>query len=105
MKACYGTCVAALWLFACSSELRESTDQQAYMQGQGTQLQGIQLQGIQAQGMTMLGFQLDRATLNGAALTNLRVERGELVAERNQATLHGDDLVGAYLYAQVRNTR
>jgi hypothetical protein len=69
---------------------------------QGTQLQGVQLQGPVAD-MTMVGFQFAGATLNGAALTNLRVEGGQLVAERNQTTLRGEALRDAHLLAQVRD--
>src|SRR5882672_10627853 len=69
---------------------------------QGTQLQGTQLQGAVA-GMTMQGFQFTGATLNGAALTNVHVEKGELVADQNQTTLRGTSLADAHLYAQVHN--
>jgi ADYC domain len=98
----YITWCAALCLSGCTSQA-ESINQQAIMENQGTQLQGIQLQGTQVQGMTMQGFQFAGATLGGAALVNVRVEKGELVAEQNQVTLHGAALVGAHLYAQVRN--
>jgi hypothetical protein len=97
------TWFAVLWLWGCASQA-ESTTQQAIMENQGTQLQGIQLQGTQVQGMTMQGFQFAGATLGGAPLMNVRVEKGELVAEQNGVTLHGGALQYAHLYAQVRNT-
>jgi hypothetical protein len=102
MRCCIPWC-AALCLSACSSAAGRSADQQAEMQNQGTQLQGIQLQGTQLQGMTMLGFQFAGATRNGAALTNVRVEKGELVAEQDQVTLRGADLIDAHLHAQVHD--
>jgi len=73
------------------------------MQMQGTQLQGMQLQGAQVLGMTMQGFQFAGATLDGAALTNLRIEQGELVAEQGQVTRRGVDLANARLLAHVQN--
>ncbi|HEY0483948.1 MAG TPA: ADYC domain-containing protein [Kofleriaceae bacterium] len=94
--------LGVLLLSACA-EPELGRVQQAYMSQQGTQLHGIQLQGTQAAGMTLQGFQLEGATLNGAALVNLRVEHGELVAEQGQVTYHGADLVNAQVYAQVRN--
>jgi hypothetical protein len=113
MTRFYITCIAALWVPACASEVVEtSSDQQAslevqgtQLQGtqlQGTQLQGTQLQGTQLQGMTMQGFQFAGATLGGAALANVRVEHGELVAEQDQVRLHGASLIGAHLLAQLR---
>jgi len=90
-------------LGACVAEPASSTGQQAFMQNQGTQLHGVQLVGVQVQGMTLQGFQLDGATRHGAALRNVRVERGELVAELGQATLHGADLVDVHVFALVAN--
>jgi hypothetical protein len=89
---------------SCSTEtVQTSVTVQADFPLQGMQLHGIQLQGSQLQGMSMLGFQYAGATKNGTALSNLRVEKGELVAEQNQVTLRGLDLADAHLYAQVRN--
>jgi hypothetical protein len=105
------TGVAALCASACTAEvaatdehLQRTQQEEAQLQGtqlQGTQLQGTQLQGTQLQGVSMLGFQFAGATLGGVALINVRVERGELVAEQDRATLRGASLVGAHLYAQV----
>jgi hypothetical protein len=66
-------------------------------------MQGMTMQGTLLQGMTMQGMSLDGATLSGDALGNVRVERGELVAERGSITLRGTALVGVQLHAQVRN--
>jgi hypothetical protein len=51
----------------------------------------------------MHGFLVDGATQNGAALHNVHVERGEVVADSGGTTLRGTALVGAHLYAEVRN--
>ena len=114
MKYCI-SCITALYASACASEVT-TTDEQAgpqlqstprvQQQGtqlQGTQMQGTQMQGTQMQGMGLQGFLFAGATLGDDALMNLRVERGELVAEQDQVTLHGAALVGAHLYAQVAN--
>jgi hypothetical protein len=98
------TWAGMLFASACTSgTVATSSSAQADMQMQGTQLQGLTLQGTQLQGMTLQGFQLSGATLNGAALVNVRIEHGELVAEQNQVTLHGAELVDAHLFAQVHN--
>jgi ADYC domain len=103
MKGCR-ICVIAFCASACLSEpIHTSTDQQADMELQGTQLQGIQLHGTQVQGMTLQGFPFAGATLNAAALTNVRVEQGQLVAEQGQVTRRGADLVNAHLFAYVQN--
>jgi ADYC domain-containing protein len=102
--ASYHICFVAFCASACVSEpIHTSTDRQAEMELQGTQLQGIQLQGTQVQSMTMQGFQLAGATLNGAALANLRIEKGELVAELDQVTRHGAELINTHLFAHVQN--
>jgi hypothetical protein len=80
-----------------------STTAQPGMTLQGMTLQGMTLQGMTLQGMTLQGMNLDGATLSGNTLQHLRVERGEVVAERGSATLRGTALVGAHLYAQARN--
>jgi ADYC domain/Pentapeptide repeats (8 copies) len=102
--------VASLCAAYCACEAAESasTDEQATLrqQGsnlQGSNLQGSNLQGSNLQGMRMLGFQIDGATLGGRPLDSVRVEAGEIVAEQDQVTLRGVALVGAHLQAQVRN--
>jgi hypothetical protein len=80
-----------------------SSIEQAFISNQGTALQGLNLQGASLAGMTMQGFRVSGATLSGAALTRVRVERGELVAERGSTILRGTALAGAHLRAQVRN--
>ena len=102
-RACT-TWFAALCVSACSSAPeRSSSEEQDLWEQQGTALQGAQLQGTQAHDMTLVGFQFDGATLNGAALSNLHIEKGELVAEQNQVTLRGTDLKDAHLIAQLHN--
>jgi hypothetical protein len=96
--------VAALAMAACDPEVAVTT-QAIDMPNQGRELQGVQLQGNQLKGMAMVGFQFAGATQNGAPLTNVRVEHGELVAEQGGTTLHGDSLVGAHLIAQFRNIK
>ncbi len=97
-------CVVAFCASGCLSEpIHTASDKQAEMELQGTQLQGIQLQGVQVQGMTMQGFQFAGATLDGVALANTRIEKGELVAEQDQVTRRGTDLVNTHLFAYVQN--
>lgn len=97
--------LAALCLTGCAtaSPEGESSAAQGIMQQQGTQLQGLELLGTQTAGMTLLGFQTSGATLGTASLNNVRVESGEVVAERNGTTLRGAGLAGAHLFAQYRN--
>lgn len=100
----YRICIVAFYASACLSEpIQTSTSEQADMELQGTLLQGIHLQGPQVLGMTMQGFQFAGATLDGAALTNVRIEQGELVAEQGQVTRRGADLVHAHVFAHVQN--
>jgi hypothetical protein len=70
---------------------------------QGANLQGANLQGANLQGMNLQGILVAGATLAGAPLDNVRVERGEVVAEQGGVTLRGTALVGAQFHAQVRN--
>src|SRR3954469_22135790 len=102
-RACI-TWFAALCASACSSPPeRSSAEDQELWQQQGPALQGVLLQGSQAANMTLVGFQFDGATLNGAALSNVRIEKGELVAEQNQVTLRGAALVNAHVIAQLHD--
>jgi hypothetical protein len=74
------------------------------MQGmnmQGMNMQGMNMQGMNMQGMNMQGFQLGGATLGGRDLVNVRVEAGEVVAERDGVTLRGAALVGAHFVAHA----
>jgi hypothetical protein len=94
-------------LWACGvepSSTSTSTAEQPGISPQGISPQGISPQGISPQGMTMQGFLVGGATLAGAPLANVRVERGEVVAEQGGATLRGTALVGAHFLAQARNT-
>ena len=85
-------CVASISLAACTVDMDEP------------ETSTVSQNGMNMQGMNMQGFELGGATLSGASLSNLRVERGELVAERNGVTLRGTSLVGAHLYADYENT-
>jgi ADYC domain-containing protein/pentapeptide repeat protein len=97
-------CFAALCASYCSYDFVEtSTDEQFGSNLQGSNLQGTSLQGSNLQGMSMQGFQFSGATLGDVALVNPRVQQGELVAEQDQVTLRGASLVGAHVFAQVRN--
>src|SRR5262245_11246185 len=97
-------CVGSLCLslVACV-EAEISRDEQAAVVTQGTPLQGTPLQGISLSGTTMQGFLFDGAALNGLGLTNVRVEKGELVAEQGAATVRGTALNGTQLRAQVQD--
>ncbi|HEX3758898.1 MAG TPA: ADYC domain-containing protein [Kofleriaceae bacterium] len=86
-----------------SAPVSTASTEQAGMSPQGMSLQGMSLQGMSLQGMNMQGILVAGATLGGSPLDNVRVERGELVAEQAGATLRGTALVGAQLTAQVRN--
>jgi hypothetical protein len=91
-------------LCACvTAEPSLSIAEQAGMEMQGMEMQGMEMQGMEMQGMEMQGMQLGNATLSGVGLTNVRVERGELVAQRGATTLRGTALVGAHLLAEVRD--
>jgi len=80
-----------------------TTATQPGIEMQGIEMQGIEMQGIEMQGMTMQGFRVAGATLSGAALSNVRVERGEVVAERGSTTLRGTALKDAHFFAQVHD--
>jgi hypothetical protein len=53
--------------------------------------------------MSLQGFLVDGAVLEGVTLTSLRVEKGELVAQRGTETLRGDQLVGMELQGQAQS--
>jgi ADYC domain/Pentapeptide repeats (8 copies) len=92
-------------VYACQvTDEETSTEEQAGSNLQGSNLQGSNLQGSNLQGMTLQGFRIDGATLGGAPLTNLRVERGEVIADQGGVTLRGASLAGAQLQAQARST-
>ena len=90
-------CICGVALGGCGVEQTSSVVQP------GINMQGINMQGINMQGMAMQGFSVDGATLSGDPLTSVRLDRGELVAAHGGATLRGTSLVGAHLFAQVRN--
>lgn len=95
--------IAALWLAACSAEPAHDIDQQPVMTQQGTELHGLLPHGSQLQGKTIEGFRFAGATLNGSPLVNLRIDKGELIAEHNQVTLRGTALVNARVFAEAKN--
>jgi hypothetical protein len=71
------------------------------MQGvnmQGVNMQGVNMQGVNMQGVNMQGFAFGGMKLAHVDLDDARVERGELVAERNGVTLRGVALAGTRLY-------
>jgi hypothetical protein len=102
---CAATFGIALW--ACdvveTPEVETSTTEQAGRQLQGRQLQGRQLQGRQLQGSQLQGMRLSDATLSGATLANVRVSRGELLADCGGTTLRGTALAGTHLRGQVQD--
>jgi hypothetical protein len=93
-----GLCAGACGV---DEEATTSSVDQYGMNMQGMNMQGMNMQGMNMQGMNMQGFELGNATLSGRALDNLRVEKGELVADRAGVTLHGAQLVGAHLHARA----
>jgi hypothetical protein len=109
-------CISALCAFAyaCVANVaneESSSDEQASTQLNGTELNGSNINGSNINGsningMSLVGFKFTGATQGGVALTNLRVEMGELVAELNSATVRGPALAGARLQAlaKVPNT-
>jgi len=109
MKRRYAICVATVCvsIWACEVvdvEEETSSTEQAGSNLQGSNLQGSNLQGSNLQGMTLQGFRIDGATLGGAPLSNLRVERGEVIAERSGVTLRGAALAGTQLQGQAKST-
>lgn len=94
-------CTVGLALGACTVDMDE-LDTSTVTQN-GMNMQGMNMQGMNMQGMNMQGFELGGATLWGASLSNVRVERGELVAERQGVTLRGASLVGAHLYGDYES--
>ncbi len=95
----------AMTLCACAViETSESEVAQAGTQQQGQELQGQELQGQELQGMKLQGVRVGGATLNGSPLTNVHVERGEVVGQRGATILRGTALKDAQFKAQVRDT-
>src|SRR6185295_153523 len=76
---------------------------QKWVNNQSMELHGLNLQGASLAGMSMQGIRVAGATLSGVALTNVRIERGELVAQSGATTLRGLGLMNAHVFAQVRN--
>jgi hypothetical protein len=97
--------IAVLGTPACSVESPRRVDDQPLMQMQNGGLQGVVLQGNLVRDMTMRGFRFAGATRNGAPLSSLRLENGELVGVQNSVTLRGTALVDAHLFAEAQNNR
>lgn len=98
-------CIAALCAFYCSHHPADPVPGEPDVTFlQGSDVQGRSLFGFPGAITTTYGFLFGSATQNDAALSNVHIEDGELVAEQNQVSLQGSDLVGTHLYAQVRDT-
>lgn len=95
--------ITAISTSACSVEPPRQVDDQPLMQMQSSTLQGILMQGNVVHDMAMRGFRFAGATRNGAALSNFRVEKGELVAEQGGVTLRNTALVNTHLFAEAEN--
>jgi hypothetical protein len=101
----------AFVLTSCALDVPEpgtsSTEQAGInMQGinmQGINMQGINMQGINMQGMKLLGFDIAGATLGSAPLSDVHVDKGELVAYLGAVEKRGTDLIGAQLIAEARD--
>jgi hypothetical protein len=104
MRFCINTALGMTLaiLVGCAVD-QTSTVEQAGESQQGESQQGQSLHGQSLEDMSMQGIRLHGGTLSGVALTNVRVERGELVAQRGPVTLRGTSLVGAHLLADVRD--
>jgi hypothetical protein len=90
---------------ACGAVEPEQTTsvEQPWINNQSTTLHGMNLQGASLANMSMQGIRFAGATLSGAPLSNVRIERGELVADSGSTTLRNTALSGAHVFAQVRN--
>ncbi len=100
--------LVALTACAVPDEVHVSSAEQqgVNMQGvnmQGVNMQGVNMQGVNMQGVNMQGFALDGVTL-GSPLSNARIEKGELVAQRGATTLRGTALAGAHLFGEFTDT-
>ena len=105
--------MAAALLAGCVVEVEDapatSTIDQAgmNMQGmnmQGMNMQGMNMQGMNMQGMNMQGFLFEGVTLSPHNLRDVRVHKGELIADRGGQTLRGTALVGARFIARVASS-
>jgi len=102
------SCVVVLGvsLSACEvveTEISTGETEQAGVTMQGVTMQGVTMQGVTMQGMSLQGFRLGEATLGSVPLSNLRVYRGELFAERGGVTLRGTSLAGALLRGEAQD--
>jgi hypothetical protein len=107
MKQSIPSAILAFTLVACGAVETPaevtSTAEQFNVKRQGMEMQGMEMQGMEMQGMEMQGMRLGTMTMSSETLRNVRVVKGELIAERGSNTLRGTELIGALLQAQVRN--
>ena len=98
-------CTVALstFVYACVLSEDTSTDEQANTNLNSPNLNGSSMNGSSMNGMSLLAFQFDGATHGGEPLTNLRVENGELKAEKDAVPLAGTGLQGAVLQGMARD--
>jgi hypothetical protein len=68
---------------------------------QGMNMQGMNMQGMNMQGMNMQGMNMQGATLGSHQLQNLRIVKGEVIAERGGHTLRDTSLTGARFTARA----
>jgi hypothetical protein len=101
--AIIGSALCACGVESTGDLAETSTTEQPGITMQGITMQGITMQGITMQGMTLQGIRFAGAALSGDPLSNVRIERGEVVAERAGTTLRGTSLVGAHFFADARN--
>jgi hypothetical protein len=105
MKGFFTVCMAALCAFYCTRHPSDSPPAESEVTFLvGSDVQGRSLFGFPGAETTTYGFLFGSATRNNAALSNVHIEDGELVAEQNQAELRGSNMAGTHLYAQVRVT-
>jgi len=95
--------ILCAFAYSCAVSEDVSTGDQLSTQSNGSNFNGIHLNGSNFNGMNMVGFMATGAKKGTSDLTDLRVWRGELIAEQGSVTLHGFQLVGTTLQALVRN--
>jgi hypothetical protein len=100
----FGACVETGTTDTPQTPETTGTVEQMGIEMQGIEMQGIEMQGIEMQGMSLLGFSVSGATLEGSPLQRVRVQKGEVIAERSEDSVRGTGLIGAHFLAQVRDT-
>jgi ADYC domain len=108
MKSCTSrivtVCTVGLitFVYACVVSEDTSTGEQAGENLNGSNVNGSNVNGSNVNGGQLLAFLAEGATNNSVALTDLRVYKGELIAERSSVTLRGVELDETELQAHVR---